>query len=231
MAKSPADGYTLLTSSGGAVTVAEKMPMGDGRLDDASLLAALQQHARRVEGLDRAGLAREAGTVVSAVLLGAIAASGVLPMPRPACEQAIRAGGKGVESSLRGFAAAFAAVHARQVARAASAPCAAVPVLPPALSSAFPAPVHAFLPLGRAKLVDHQDEAYAALHVEQLARVLAAEREADPAGANDFAAPRETACWLALDRALATHGAPPRPLKPQPIRFYRRRPATAVLPP
>ncbi len=194
-----AERTTIVSSSARALTVAEKMQMGDGRLDDAPLLAALQQHGRQVEVLDLAELAREAGTVVSAVLLGAIAASGVLPMPRPAYEQAIRAGGKGVEASLRGFAAAFAAVQARHVVEAASAPrAAAVPVLPPALASAFPAAVHTFLALGHAKLVDYQDEAYAALYVERLARVLAAEREADPAGANGFAATREAARWLAL---------------------------------
>lgn len=193
-----AERSTIVSSSARALTVAEKMQMGDGRLDDAALRAALQQHARRLEVLDLAQLAREAGTVVSAVLLGAIAASGVLPMPREAYEQAIRAGGKGVEASLRGFAAAFAAVQARRVAAAAAAPRAVVPVLPPALASAFPVPVHTFLALGHAKLVDYQDEAYAALYVERLARVLVAEREADPAGANGFAATRETARWLAL---------------------------------
>lgn len=193
-----ADRATIVSSSARALTVAEKMPLGDGRLDDATLLAALQQHGRRVEVLDLALLAREAGTVVSAVLLGAIAASGALPMKREAYEQAIRAGGKGVEASLRGFAAAFAAVQARRRAEAAPTAPAGIPPLAPALASAFPAPVHTVLALGHARLVDYQDEAYAALYVERLARVLAAEREADPAGANGFPATREAARWLAL---------------------------------
>ena len=193
-----ADRTTIVSSSARALTVAEKMQLGDGRLDDAALQATLQQHGRRVEVLDLALLAREASTVVSAVLLGAIAASGVLPMRRDAYEQAIRAGGKGVDASLRGFAAAFAAVQARQVADAAVAARASEPPLPPVLASAFPAPVHRFLALGHAKLLDYQDAAYAALYVERLARVRDAERAGDPSAATGFAATRETARWLAL---------------------------------
>ncbi|MFT3953479.1 MAG: indolepyruvate oxidoreductase subunit beta family protein [Piscinibacter sp.] len=191
-----AERTTIVSSSARALTVAEKMQLGDGRLDDRILLATLQQQARQLEVLDLARLARDAGTVVSAVLLGAIAASGVLPMPREAYEQAIRAGGKGVEASLRGFALAFAAVQARRVAEAAAAPRVAAPALPPALAAAFPAPVHGFLALGHARLVDYQDEAYAALYVERLAAVLAAERGSDRDGS--FAATREAARWLAL---------------------------------
>jgi indolepyruvate ferredoxin oxidoreductase beta subunit len=50
-------------------------------------------------------LAQESGTVINAVLFGAMAGSGVLPLAREACEQAIRQGGRGAEASLRGFAA------------------------------------------------------------------------------------------------------------------------------
>jgi indolepyruvate ferredoxin oxidoreductase beta subunit len=50
-------------------------------------------------------LAQESGTVINAVLFGAMAGSGVLPLTREACEQAIRQGGRGAEASLRGFAA------------------------------------------------------------------------------------------------------------------------------
>ena len=52
-------------------------------------------------------LAQDSGTVINAVLFGAMAGSGVLPLPREACEQAIRRGGRGAEASLRGFAAGY----------------------------------------------------------------------------------------------------------------------------
>ena len=47
--------------------------------------------------------------MISASLLGALAGSGALPFPREAWEAAIRAGGKGIEGSLRAFASAYAA--------------------------------------------------------------------------------------------------------------------------
>src|SRR5260370_26013463 len=51
--------------------------------------------------------ASAAGTVISAVMFGALAGSGTLPLSRADCESAIRAGGKGAEASLKGFAAGF----------------------------------------------------------------------------------------------------------------------------
>jgi indolepyruvate ferredoxin oxidoreductase beta subunit len=104
----------IVTSSARALTVVEKMQLGDGRLDDAALLATVQRHARACEVLDMAALARANGTAISAVLLGAIAASGRLPFDRQAFEEAIRRSGKGVDTSLRGFAAPFDAVAARR---------------------------------------------------------------------------------------------------------------------
>ena len=58
----------VLSSSARALTVAEKMQMADGRLAAAALLAALQRHSRAHELFDMGALAREAGTVISAVL-------------------------------------------------------------------------------------------------------------------------------------------------------------------
>ena len=62
---------------------------------------------RRAVLFDMRKLAQESGTVINAVLFGAMAGSGVLPLTREACEQAIRHGGRGAEASLRGFAAGY----------------------------------------------------------------------------------------------------------------------------
>lgn len=193
----------VVSSSARALTVAEKMPMGDGRQSDAALLAAVQRHARAAEVLDLAALARDSGTVISAVLLGAIAATGVLPCARGAYEETIRRSGKGVDASLRGFAAAFDAVAARrvqqraaeQLARALAPSAAPAPVLPAALAARLPPTLHERLALGHARLLDYQDAAYAEQYVDRLERVLAAERHADPQAT---ATTLETARWLAL---------------------------------
>jgi indolepyruvate ferredoxin oxidoreductase beta subunit len=194
----------VLSSSARALTVAEKMQMGDGRVDDAALLAVVQRHSRASEVLDMATMAREAGTVISAVLLGAIAASGVLPFAREAFEATIRHSGKGVEASLRGFALGFDTVARQRALRdalvfaAPPAPAPAVPALPADWRQRFPAPLHMLLGLARERLVDYQDAAYAELYAQRLVRVLAAERAADPTGAHGAALTLEAARWLVL---------------------------------
>ena len=54
------------------------------------------------------------------------------------------------------------------------------------------------LALGHARMLEYQGPAYAHLYLERLQQVLAAERDADPAGVHGFATTREMARWLAL---------------------------------
>lgn len=192
----------VLSSTARALTVAEKMALTDGRADAARLIGGLQRHARQVELLDFGALAAQAGTAVSAVLLGAIAASGVLPLPRAACEEQIRASGKGVAASLRGFALAFDALRQRREQQAAAAalvrdalPAAPVQDAMPAAPAGRPQDLRA---LARERLRDYQDEAYVRLFDERLARLEAAERAADPAAAQGAAVVHEATRWLAL---------------------------------
>lgn len=194
----------VLSSSARALTVAEKMQMADGRLDAAALLAALQRHSRASEVFDMTEMAREAGTVISAVMLGAIAASGVLPFAREAYETTIRAAGRGVEASLRGFALGFETVQQRQRQRealsdaAAPAAAKATPALPADWEQRFPAPLHALIALARERLVDYQDVAYAESYAQRLEQVLEAERAGDPSCEHGFALTLEAARWLVL---------------------------------
>src|SRR4029079_16736394 len=79
--------------------------MAEGRYDGERVVKAARQLAQRSVLFDMRKLAQENGTVINAVLFGAMAGSGVLPLAREACEQAIRQGGRGAQASLRGFAA------------------------------------------------------------------------------------------------------------------------------
>jgi indolepyruvate ferredoxin oxidoreductase beta subunit len=97
----------VLTSSARTLTTQERMQLGDGRSDDAELLKLVQQFSRTHQVFDMGAVAREAGTVVSAVMLGAIAGSGLFPFRREDYEAVVKAGGKGAEASLRGFGKAF----------------------------------------------------------------------------------------------------------------------------
>ena len=99
----------VLSSSARTLTTLERMAPGDGRLDDQALMKLVAAFSREHQVLDMAGLARQHGTVVSAVMLGAIAGSGLLPFERRHFEDAVKAGGgssASTQASLKGFAAA-----------------------------------------------------------------------------------------------------------------------------
>ena len=198
----------VISSTARALTVIEKMAQTDGRVDSAMLVAALQRQALAVDLLDLVALAQQAGTAISAVLLGAIAASGVLPLPRSAYEEAIRAAGKGVKASLQGFALAFDTLAARRAEQrqaesllAEAVPAQKADLDPPALRA-----------LARQRVVAYQDEAYARLFDERLARLAQAEgaeragrpettKRGDARGAASavpLPATHEATRWLAL---------------------------------
>lgn len=114
------DRTLMITSSARTLTNAERSHLGDGRLDSAALLALVQSCSRAHHVLDMQRLAAEHGTAISSVMLGAIAASGLLPFDRAFYVDAIRAGERGVPQSLAGFDAAFKSVaEARARAEAA----------------------------------------------------------------------------------------------------------------
>ncbi len=204
----------VITSSGRTLTTAERMQPGDGRADTDRLQGVVKAFSREHHVFDMGAVAREAGTVVSAVMLGAIAGSGLFPFPREAYEHVVRGGdtsapensNKMAAASLRGFAKAFDIVgtpraQAALVTQLLSSQGDETPMQPALageVARTFPPPVHDMLALGHARLVDYQDAAYAALYLDRLQQVLAAERASDPAGANAFAVTREMARWLAL---------------------------------
>ncbi len=119
---------TLIASTHRIYATSEKMVPSDGRYDAQKILEAAPKVAQKAVLFDMSRLAQEAGTVINAVLFGAMAGSGALPLSRAACEAAIRGAGKGAEASLRGFAAGFE--HAASALPGESADHASLP-LPP----------------------------------------------------------------------------------------------------
>lgn len=200
----------VLTSSARALTTMEKMQMGDGRRDTQGLMQLVAAHSHSHHIVDMAELTRQAGTIVSAVMLGCIAASGLLPMKREDYEHVLQDGSGSAKASLRGFALGFDAVQAQrtqaqyieQVLAApraqAVAPAEKVPALAADVAQVFPSVLHELIALGHARLVEYQGAAYARLYIERLQRVLQAERTSDPQGTRGWAVTREMARWLAL---------------------------------
>jgi indolepyruvate ferredoxin oxidoreductase beta subunit len=214
----------VLSSAHRTLTTAEKMQLADGRAQAARLLQVIQTHSREAVVLDLAALAREAGTVISAVMLGAIAAGGALPFAREQYEATVRRSGKGVEASLRGFSLAYERVRTLRTQQAsgpvpapASAPQAAAEI-----AARFPSATHRIMTAGLARMREYQDEDYARLYLQRLDRIHAAESAADPDFAHGAAATLETAralaLWMAFDDVIRVAD-----LKSRPSRLDRVR--------
>ena len=105
------DRTTLLASTHRVYSITEKTALGDGRVDSDALLAHAAAAAKRFVRFDMAAVAEQNGSVIGAVLFGALAGTGVLPFSRAQFEATIARGGVGVASSLKAFAAAYAQVQ------------------------------------------------------------------------------------------------------------------------
>ena len=153
---------TLIASTHRIYATVEKSQMADGRLSSERVLEAAKQLSRQAVLFDMRQLAEDSGTVINAVLFGAMAGCGALPLPRAACEAAIRRSGKGAEASLRGFAAGFDIAAGARPA-------------PQATPRALPPEAREILELGAARLRDYQGETYAKLYLERIATLGSAE--------------------------------------------------------
>ncbi len=200
----------FIASDARALTNAERSHPADGRLDRDALLAIVQSAARALHLFDMQAVAREQGTVVSAVMLGAIAGSGLFPFSRDDFEAVVQEGGRGAQASLAGFAAGYACVTGEQPAQSDASPSPGAAhsthaeshteshaALPAELAD-LPSQVAEFAALGYARCCDYQDRRYGRQYLQRVQRLLDAERLADTGGSHGFDASRESARWLAL---------------------------------
>ena len=191
---------TLIASTHRIYATAEKMQMADGRFDSDRVMAAAGQLSKKAVLFDMRKLAQENGTVINAVLFGAMAGSGVLPLPRAACEQAIRQGGRGAEASLRGFAAGFDIAAGQRPAPGQPAP--------PKRATGL----EEILKFGRERLRDYQGEKYVALYEQRIEPFLSG----DARLAAEVA--RHLALWMAYEDIIRVAD-----LKTRASRFERVR--------
>ncbi|MEQ1648604.1 MAG: indolepyruvate oxidoreductase subunit beta family protein, partial [Hyphomicrobiaceae bacterium] len=208
------DKTLLIASAQRAFAISEKEKPGDGIADSGAVYEANAVAARRHIVADFARVAENAGSVISASLLGALAASGGLPFERTAFEQAIRDGGLGVEASLKAFARAYDLVRAspqRVITPTASAAL-GLPSLPSSVGVAaldqllgrirgeLPVEAHSMALVGIKHLVDYQDTDYAQQYLTVLRGISEIDR-AHVGSATGFLLTIETARHLA--RAMA----------------------------
>lgn len=205
---------TLIASTHRIFTLGEKMAMGDGRIDGERVLGAARELAKTAILFDVERAAKECGSHLNAVMLGAAAGSGVLPIAPEVFEEGIRAEGKAVEQNLAGFAAGLAYARGEIVEAPAgpgsAAAQATAPVPDPVARSKaeqaaadlrgrieldYPQAVHDIVIEAAGRALDFQDRRYAELYLDRLRDVLALDQRR---GDDDYRLTRETARHLGL---------------------------------
>ncbi len=181
----------IITSSSRALTTGERMVLGDGRMDSDKLLQLIEASAARLNVLDMNAIAKECGTIVSAVMLGAIAGSGLFPFALADYKAVVGSGSAIADKSWRGFERAFDIVSkqikTKQMLAEMLADDETSQVQASQTSQGIAISIQA---LGTARMVEYQGESYAKLYIERLAAVSAA--------TSDALVTQETARWLAL---------------------------------
>ncbi|WP_372658726.1 indolepyruvate oxidoreductase subunit beta family protein [Hydrogenophaga sp.] len=218
---------SLLASTHRVYTTLEKMHMADGRQDPQRLIAAARALARQAVLFDMETLTAQAGTVVSAVMFGALSGAGVLPWSREVCETVIRASGRGVSASLAGFAAAFDAAGQPQAEDQQVSPDAqqvlSDAALPAPLAQAWreqirpwPVPVQLLAAHGALRCRDFQHDAYASDFLHRVQRLVSASAY-DASEALEEAV-RHLALWMCFEDVIRVAD-----LKTRRSRFQRVR--------
>ena len=209
------DRTTLIGSTHRVYLTVEKMGMGDGRLDDKKLYSALKKSAKCAVMFDAADIAQREGTIINAVMLGALAGSGALPLEPDIFTSAIKKEGKAVKANLAGFAAGLA------MAKSGGAGPAVDPAkqdifdqteqaLESKVKTGFPHPVHDILLHGIRRLTDYQGAEYARDYLQRLEPF----REHDPELLREVG--RHLAIRMSYEDIIRVAQA-----KGRPARFYR----------
>ena len=192
------DRTVLIASTHRIYATTEKMQMSDGRYDSARVIEAAHQLARKTVLFDMQSVARQSGTVINAVLFGAVAGSGALPLSREACEAAIGEHGRGAAASLAGFKAWF------EFALGTPTPEASKPARAPRTAQEI-------IDLGVARLREYQGNGYAELYLARLKSVGADSRLLAEVA-------RHLAVWMSYEDIIRVAD-----LKTRPTRFQRVR--------
>ena len=164
---------TLIASSHRIYSVHEKEAMGDGIFDQAPVARIAAKASRNFISFDMDAAADRTGSVISSVLLGAIAAAGALPFDRTAFEDAIRNLGRAVEANLKGFAAGYDGAG-RETTPADAEMAVAVPAgkngeaLKAKIEAELPGQVGNMALYGALRALEYQDPKYAAMYLDRV---------------------------------------------------------------
>ncbi|EKT53270.1 indolepyruvate oxidoreductase subunit beta family protein [Providencia rettgeri] len=199
---------TLISSTHRVYSIAEKSAMGDGRVDSQALVRHAAASARQFIHFDMAQAAQESGSVISAVLFGALFGSGVLPFSRAQFEETIVRGGVGVKPSLRAFTlGAEKAAKPEDAYQPESTKSIVYSPKNKQVSQLLARIQHEFSPHaqylvteGVRRLIDYQDPAYATLYLERLNNLFVQEGGQDERLQRALA--RHLALWMSYEDTI-----------------------------
>lgn len=176
------DKTTLIASSHRSYAIGERSAMGDGTADEKQLLDLVRSQSKRTVLFDMDAVAENHHSVISSVMLGALAGSAVLPFRKAAFEAAIKKGGIAVETNLAAFEDAYRRAEqggdSTQPGENKSDDIptqARSPKLQPLLDRVrrLGVPVQKVALEGVRRAIDYQDPDYAKLYLDRLERVAA----------------------------------------------------------
>jgi indolepyruvate ferredoxin oxidoreductase beta subunit len=200
------DRTTLIASTHRDYTIGEKIALGEGRASSRELFEIASAAAAKLIGFDMVKVAEAAEGRISAVILGSIAGTAVLPWGVEEYHHAIKESGVGVEASLAAFEAGREAAVAASLKPLTAAAWpddrdtidssdytrALSPTLRARIEKQFSAALRELLGMIMARLSDYQDDAYAALFLDRIERV----------AVYDAGRPNDPQLTLATARAL-----------------------------
>jgi len=181
----------VISSTGRVLTTAEKMHLGDGRVDSKQLISLIDQFSQSNYFVDMVSMTQQASTVISSVMLGCMAASGLLPIEADAFKQVIGEGSQSQKASLKGFNLGLQAIEQQrqQLAYLGSVLTAnegkvqlnqPVSELKSFLSQErkdrYPKALQELLDLALQRLTNYQNRDYAELFLSRLDRIFDAEQ-------------------------------------------------------
>jgi indolepyruvate ferredoxin oxidoreductase alpha subunit len=176
----------LIGSTSRFYAMDEKIAMGDGRFDNDKLIKTVTDHARDTLLVDMEALAKQSGSIINAVMLGAIAGSQRLPLTAEQLEAAIRADGKSVDGNLRGFRAGLEAARAKLPPAKRAEKKRNAPTTPDLLEHevtySLPALAQPTAIEGIRRLIAYQGVAYARLYLDRLRALVDADAAAGTPG-------------------------------------------------
>ena len=173
-----ADRTTLIASDHRVYSIDEKQGLGDSTANADNLRDVAGRYAKDFIHFDMLKLANDHGAVISAVLLGALAGSNVLPFSLTSYRDVIRSSGKATKINLSAFDASVEQARSKGVEffNPLVTPPAefALPVAQTVMGrelteriSHFPQSLHEVIYHGVIKCTDYQDHAYAAYFLSQ----------------------------------------------------------------